>query len=483
MTQISKVVPDFQQLFDALRLRLEQNPSWRDTLPTSLGTTILDLFAGSAVSNQYYLDVNLREAFLPTAVRDSSIFSGTRMLGVSIARKVCASLTVELTNYGLTTAYIPMRTMFDVGGVRAFTRAQYVIPPGQTISTVDMYIGEPKEKTFRLDSIANLALKEFYLGVPGFVVSSADLTVFTRNINSGQVTEWASTDKAIFEHTPDDFVYYESTGRDGDVSLFFGDGTFGRRLSQDQDLVVQYVETNGAEGNKGLPGISVRSLSNTDVKGVTLTAIAGGADEKNALYYKMFSSNMHRTKRRSISKPDIRGTMMGYPGIADVSLFGQRDIAPNDDRWKNMIRMCVLPENQDDLGGANPNPKSAAWEQLKEFILPQLHGLMEIQTWNPQKLFVRVRARVALKPSAVEGEVKIAALEAILKLFQKKPGILGRRLSQSDISDALRKIVGVDYVVIESPIEEIIPSDATYYVVLDGIPEILTFYSERSLSV
>lgn len=485
MTTISKVQPDFEQLVESLRNKLSTYNTWVDMLPTAVGTTLLDIAAGTQVTSQYYLDVNLRESFLPLAVRDSSIFAGTRMLGVNIARKVPASFTAEIVNNGFTTHYIQPFSVFDTGNGLCYTRAQYVIPPGSSIANVNLYLGEPKEKIFPLDSVANLALKEFYLGVPGFVVSTADIIVFTRNRNSGQIRMWTKTDKAIFEHTADDFVYFESTSRDGDVSLFFGDGTFGRALTQEEDLVVQYVETTGAAGNNGLPGVRFRSTVNSQIEGESLTPMAGGADEKSAIYYKQFAPHMHRTKRRSISGPDIRGTLMEFPGVADAAIFGQRHIAPNDSRWQNVIRICVLPENQDDFGGANPHPKSAAWQQIIDELTPRVHYAYRdnIQAWNPKKLFVDVRVRIALMPGALEGEIQIAAMEAILKLFQKKPGILGRRLSKSDIDHTLRKIVGVDYVIVDSPIVEIVPEDNSEYVVLNGAPDIKTFYSERALSV
>lgn len=480
---VSNVTPDFQLLYDQLSAKLAAKPTWIDTLPTSVGTTILDLFAGSSVSNQYYIDVSLREAFLPVAVRDTSIFAGTRMLGVNIARKTCASLTAELSNYSTSTKYVPPYTQFDVNGVQAFVRSQYVIPPGQTISNVNMYVGTYAEQTISLADMTDLALKEFFLNEPGFVVSEADLLVFTRNRNTGSVTSWTKTDKAIFEHTADDTVYFGSTTRDGDVSLFFGDGQFGKALSLEEDLIIQYAKTTGAAGNVGLPGLAIKQVSDTSVKGKSISAIAGGSDEKNSLYYKMFAPNMARTKRRSISTADIRSTIMGIAGVADCATFGQRDIAPNDYRWMNTIRICLLPENDDVFGGTNPNPKSAAWQSILDVLRPMLHDAYNIQTWNPSKLFVNVKVRIALLPTALDGEVQIAAAEAILKLFKKKPGILGRRLSQSDIMGAIKGIKGVDYVIVDSPIEEVIPSDATSYVVLNGIPDISTFYSERSLSV
>lgn len=478
---ISNVTPDFQVLYDALRRKLEQKKTWVDMLPTSVGSTVLDLFAGSHVGNQLYLDIAFREAFLPTAVRDSSIFAGTRMLGVEIARKTCASCVIEVANHATRTKFIPPYTQFELNGRMFFNREQYMVPPGSSISNVDLFSGQVKEKQFDLSLYNDLALKEFFLGEPGFVVSAADLLVYTENADTGNITIWEPTDKAIFEHHGEETVYFESTPRDGDVSLFFGDGDNGKLLDSGSTLTVRYVVTDGSAGNNGLPGIKVRVVGDSELKGETITSIAGGANEKSALYYKMFAPNMSRTKRRAISGSDIRSTIMGYPGVADCSIMGQRDIAPSDPRWMNMLRVCVLPEEENTFGGANPNPKSARWRSFVDWLQERLHDAYEIQTWNPTKVYVQVRVKIAIQPSAKPGEIRVVAMENILKLFQKKPGLLGRRLSQSDVSNAVKKIEGVDYVEVISPVEEITMPDNNHYTVLDGNPILDVVYSERSL--
>lgn len=478
---ISNVTPDFQVLYDSLQRKLEKKKTWVDMLPTSVGTTILDLFAGSHVSNQLYVDMSFREAFLPTAVRDSSIFAGTRMLGVHIARKTCSSCVAEIANHATRTKFIPPYSRFEVNGRSFFNREQYVVPPGTTISNVDLFSGQVKEKKFDLSTYSDLALKEFYLGEPGFVVSIADILVYTENSDTGNVVIWEATDKAIFEHHGEETVYFDSTSRDGDVSLFFGDGENGKLLDSGSTLNVRYVATDGASGNNGLPGIKIRVVGDSELKGETITSISGGADEKSALYYKMFAPNMFRTKRRAISGSDIRGTIMGYAGVADCSIMGQRDIAPSDPRWMNMIRVCVLPEEENTFGGANPNPKSARWRAFVDWLQEHLHDAYEIQTWNPAKVYVQIRVKIAIQPSAKPSEIRVVAMENILKLFQKKPGLLGRRLSQSDVSNAVKKIEGVDYVEVISPVEEIVLPDTTHYTVLDGNPILDVVYSERAL--
>lgn len=106
--------------------------------------------------------------------------------------------------------------------------------------------------------------------------------------------------------------------------------------------------------------------------------------------------------------------------------------------------------------------------------------MAQIQKWNASKLFVQVSVLLAVNPDVDVEEMRIVVTENILKLFRRKPGILGRRLSLSDIEGACR-VPGVDYIEIKSPVEEIIPPDATQYAVLDGSPTVNIVYSERKL--
>lgn len=477
---ISHVKPDYQHLFDELTRKLQDKGTWIDLLPTSVGTTMTDMVAGTTTSNQLYIEMSLRESFLPTAVRDSSIFSGTRWLGVKISRKTPAGVAATITNGYTETKFIPPYSQFDVSGRLFFNRTQLIITPGETLSSVELYQGEVKTIQFNLDNYTDLTLKEFFLGEPSFAVSAQDLLVYTTNNISGEIVEWQSTDNAVFEHGPNDNVFYDSTTGTGDVSLFFGDGTYGAALTRGNTLNVRYVTTNGASENNGMPGLAVSLAEWPEVKGNSTVSVSGGADQKSSLYYKLFAPNMFRTKKRVSSSNDYRSRTMDYPGVADVVILGQKDIAPNDNSWMNVIRICILPENADTLGGANPNPKSPQWTQYLEWLTPMQNAALQVQTWNPTKLFVSVRVKVAVQPHVDPAEARILIMENILKLFQKKPGSLGRRLSISDLSDA-SKIEGVDYVEILSPTEEIKPNDKLSYVVLDGAPVVDIVYSERTL--
>ena len=474
---ISKVVVDEQDFYNELARRLAEKGTWKDLLPTNVGSTILSITSGASTVNQHYINVSLREAFLSTAVRDSSIFQGTRSLGIKISRKTCAGVQVWLQNNLNTVKFIPAFTEFMVDSEKYFNREQIVLAPDAMIEDIPLYQGEIRVAEYDIDALAPAELQTFKLGTPGFVVSETDLLVWVEDKVTGEAIVWNQTDQALFELGPTDRNYYELTDGDGDVAFLFGTGEFGSRIPANSLLKVRYAVTKGSTAI-GISGQRVRMVAQPEVNGFTESNVSGGADQKSALYYKLFAPAMFRSNRKAISPTEVRAKIMKYPGVADCQVFTQRDIAPNDPRWQNVMRVCILPENTDTWGGANPNPNTPAWTAFTEWLLNEIQALAQIQTWNSTKLFVDLDVLLAVGPDVDTEEMRIVVMERILKLFQRKPGILGRRLSRSDIEGAC-KVPGVDYVEVRSPKEEVLPSDKTQYVVLNGTPLINIVYSER----
>lgn len=478
---ISKVLVDEDQIYQALASKLVTKQAWRDLMPTNVGSTIVQLASAATTVNQHAIHVSLREAFLSTARRDSSIFEGTNSLGVNVARKTSAAVTVTLENRLSVVKFIPSYSEFLIGQDKYFNREQLMLAPGTTLANVELFQGEVVEKFFDIEQLNTDELQTFKLGLPGFVVSNDDILVYVKDNDSGNTEVWTRTEESLTSLKPQDRVFFEFTAGNGDVAFLFGDGQYGMRIPNNSRLYVRCVVTEGARST-GVAGDNVRLVTDSNVSGWTTSSVTRGSDNKSSLYYKLFAPVMFRGRRKAISVSELRAIIMGYPGVADVALFNQKDIAPNDPRWQNTMRICILPETNDTWGGSNPNPKSAAWSQFTDWIQDKSQAMAIYQTWNPVKLFVKVEVIIAVQKSTDVEEMRILALENILKLFQRKPGILGRRLSKSDVESACR-LPGVDYVEVLSPIEEIIPTDRTQYVVLDGQPTINVVYTERNYTV
>ena len=474
---VSKVVVDEQHILNELKKILSQKGTWRDLMPTNVGTTIMKLASGATTVNQHYILTGLREAFLSTAVRDSSIYEGTRSLGVHIARKLPASTRAKLQNNLQQTKFIAPFTAFAVGSEKFYNDQQIIITPNGTIENINLYQGEVLTYEFDVDALPSTEFSTFKLGVPGFVVSDMHLSVWTEDKVTGDVRVYTKSDVGLYELSPTDYKYFEFTAGDGDVAFAFGNGVYGAALPNNSILKVRCVVTKGSVVS-GIAGERVRLVDTPEIAGYTQDVIIPGGDEKSSAYYKNFAPVMFRSRRKAISPSEVRAQIMAYPGVADCKLFYQRDIAPNDPKWQNVMRVCILPQSNDSFGGANPNPQSAAWEQFIEWLEDRIHPLGQIQPWNPTKYYTTIDVLIAVSPTSDREEVHISVSERILKLFQRKPGILGRRLSRSDIEDACR-VAGVDYIELMSPSEEVLPPDGSYYVVLNGLPNINVVYTER----
>lgn len=474
---ISQVSVDENIILNELKRNLTQRGTWKDMLPTNVGTTILKLISGSTTVHQHYILTALREAFLGTALRDSSVYEGTRALGVHITRKIPSSTTVQLQNNLDITYFIPPYQEFVVGNEKFYNVGQYVVPAQGTISNVNLYQGEVRELTFNTDQLIQSGLPSVLLRIPNFAVSETDLLVWCEDKISGVVTQWSKSDVGLFELGPTDANFYEVTTGEGDVMLLFGTGEYGASLPPNNRLHVRCVVTKGSVVS-GISGERVRLTDRSEVAGWTTSAVTPGGDEKPAVYYKRFAPLMYRAKRKAISRTEVRAHIMRYPGVADCQIFTQKDIAPNDPRWQNVMRVCILPESSDSLGGSNPNPQSAAWAAFTEWLENSIHHLGQVQPWNPTKTYVRLNVVIAVFANVDREETRILATERILRLFQRRPNILGMRLSKSDIENACR-VAGVDYIEVHSPDEEVIPVDRSHYVVLDGMPSIQVVNTER----
>lgn len=479
MKKISNVTQDFDELYNELARRLAAKETWADLLPTNMGSTVMDMFAGAGVTNQYNIELALRESFLLTARRESSVLAGTRWLGVRISRKVSGVVPVMLTNGTQNTAFIAPYSKFIIGESIYYNDRQFVIAPGQTHTGITLYEGEPKKLEIDLDTISDLSLYALAIPEPGFKVADKDLLVYTRDKDTNFVQEWVPTENALWEHSASERVYFENTDEQGQPFFIFGDGRNGQLLPANHTLHVRYVISSGSLSNNNTSGIPVVYTATPEISGMTEDAVRHGANEKPANYYKQFAPHLYRSKRRFVTQSEKKAGVISFPGVADAEVLGQRDIAPNDPSWMNVVRICVLPVSSDTLGGANPNPQSLAWTRFLEWFEQHI-GHLTVQTWNPEKILTAIQIKVAADNTATDYELlKTQVIEAILGLFVRKPGILGRKLAISDIAETVTAVPGVDYVEVLKPEKSILPSSKLEYVALQGIPEVEIFRSER----
>jgi hypothetical protein len=107
------------------------------------------------------------------------------------------------------------------------------------------------------------------------------------------------------------------------------------------------------------------------------------------------------------------------------------------------------------------------------------HAAVQIQQFNPIKLFADVTLTLAMTPTAVASTVLIDVESNIRSLFAKDLATLGKRVAMSDIVDACTAVVGVDYVIVVAPLSDFICLTVNHYYELRDL-KLSTTYSERT---
>lgn len=472
---LSQTKPDFESLVIQLQLFLNSRATWADLLTSSTGQTLIEMMAAVGTFNQFAIEVAAREGFLDTAVRESSVYAITRMLGVRISRKNPAGCDVTLTRTGDTTyaKLLPKFTKFVLNDQSYFNRSPIIFEAGSSTVTAKLYEGTLKVQSFAADSTA---FREIYLNEPGFVVSNQDVeVVMVDNLRDPDL--WTVIDDGIWTADATDKVYYDATSGDGDAILAFGDGYSGKLPSVGSTIQVTYAITTGSVANNGGENLEVKCVEYDYISGVTISKITGGSDEKPASYYKSMAPYIFRAKKRAVTPLDYKAISSDYPGIAAVAIQAQKDIAPGDLRWMNVVRICLLPQVGDAL-------TASEWNDFKAWFKTKCHTAVEIQPYNPEKKIVNIEITLALKAAALPEEVVPQVEANIRALFAREIHTLGKRISVSDIIDSAY-IDTVDYVQVQTPTQDLVtdiargaPTPLQYFEI--GTLKINTRYSERA---
>lgn len=465
---LSQTKPDFEAILLQLQLFLNSKSTWKDLLTSSTGETLLEMIAATGAFNQFAIESASREAYLTTAVRDSSIYAISRMLGVRITRKAPASVAVTLTRAASNSILsLPKFTTFDIDGKSFFNRDPVVFTLNSLTTTSVLYEGTVKVQTFAATSTP---FREIYLNELDFIVCDQDLEVYLTNPTTGERELWTNTPDGIWIAGPLDKVYHDSTSGFGDTTLLFGDGNHGKLPSVGHNIEVNYAVTSGAGGNNGTSGLEVTVPSDPSIAGSTTSSITSGADQKPSSFYKALASNIYRARTRAVNPGDYRAIAASYPGVASVVVRAQKDIAPYDLRWMNVVRICILPAEED-------NFSESEWEDFIDWFSYRAHAAVYVQKYNPTKIQIDVNVELALHPTAVLASVLLEVESNIRALFEKNLYTLGRRVAVSDIHTACM-VNNVDYVISINPTSDKVAPDEYSYFSLNTLT-IGTKYTER----
>jgi hypothetical protein len=368
---------DFDQIRASIKDYLRANSTFTDfDFEGSNFSILIDVLAYNSYLTAYNTNMVANEAFLDSATIRENVVSLARNIGfVPLSRRASkASISFIVTGINLRIKTITLKAGVVCTGNLDNTSYIFSIPEDITVgvanqeaifSNVDIYEGTYLTKTFTVDTSQP---NQKYI-IPNPYVDTSTIRV---NVNSGgTIDEYSAVDSIVgINSTSQIFLIQEVS--DEKYELFFGDGIFGKKLSNTNQVNVSYIVTNGPAGN----GASNFTFSgtikdNTDATiianigvVVTNTASQNGDNIQSTESVRYYAPRLYSAQNRAVTASDYEAILPSiYPNIESVTAYGGEELTPPQ---YGKVFIAAKPKNSDYLSEIT---KESILNSLKKYTV------------------------------------------------------------------------------------------------------------------
>jgi len=362
---------DFDNIKTNLKSFLQGQSEFQDYDFEGSGfAVLLDVLA----YNTHYLGFNANmlanEMYLDSADIRKNIVSIAKMIGYTptSCRAANSELTVRVNDVPSTTTSLTMDkgTVFtssiDGTSYQFVTNQSYTIQPD---SGVFQFAGvkafEGTLVTFKYTKDDSDPDQRFILTNNN--IDTSTLKVSVQNSTSDSTTEVYSLATGFGDLTGTSKVYFLQEAEDGKFEVYFGDGLLGKKLSDGNIVILEYIVTNKTEAN----GASSFALSG-DIDGfsnvsITTTSIAANGTEAQTKESIRFNAPLQYTAQdRAVTSKDYETIVKSvYANAQSVSAWGGED---DETPQYGVVKIAIKPISGSTL---TQSTKETIKNQLKKF--------------------------------------------------------------------------------------------------------------------
>ena len=321
---------DFDRIKDNLKTFLRSQAEFSDYDFEGSGfSVLLDLLA----YNTHYLGFNANmlanEVYLDSADIRKNIVSLAKMLGYtpSSVKAPAANISIVVNNATGSSLTMDKGTTFTstVDG----TTYQFVTNQVSTITPLDgvyrftdIIIYEGTLVTYRYTVDSSDVDQKFIIPSVNADTSTLKVTVQNSSVDTTSSVYSLATGVRSLDNTSK--VYFLQETDTGKFEIYFGDGVLGRKLSDGNIVILEYVVTNKEESN----GASAFTLSST-IDGfsnvsITTNSVAQGGSEAESKESIRFNAPLQYTAQdRAVTSTDYETLVRSlYPNALSISAWG-----------------------------------------------------------------------------------------------------------------------------------------------------------------
>ena len=329
--QISEL--DFDKIKANLKTFLQSQTQFQDYNFDGSGLSILlDVLSYNTHYLSYIANMSTNEMFLDSADIRNNIVSLAKMLGYtpSSPRAPRASINIKLNDAIGSSVTMQKGTVF--GTIVDTVEYQYVTNEDITISPIDgvyefnnVTVYEGTLVTFKYAYDINDPDQK--LIVPTNTADTSTLKVTVQNSTTDTIQAVYTLAGGYNSVASDSKVYFIQESIDGKFQIYFGDGVTGKKLSDGNIVIMEYVITNRTDSN----GASAFTLSGnvggyTDVTITTNSNSQGGSEGETNESIKFNAPLQYTAQDRAVTATDYETLVKSiYPNALSVSAWGGED--------------------------------------------------------------------------------------------------------------------------------------------------------------
>ena len=348
---------DFDQIKETLKQYLQSNSNFTDyDFEGSNLSTILDVLAYNTYITSYNANMISNEVFIDSATLRENVVALARNIGYVPRSKKASTATINFTvepgitppPTTITLKKVPVAASNAFGGQSfVFGVTKDVTKPviDGVASFLDLDVKEGTVVDQKFPYSTNNINQRFILSNAGIDLST--LEVYVRPSATSSLLSSYTRQDSLFDAvtgssiTKDSLIYYIQEIEDEQYEIIFGDGIFGKALSDGNIVEVSYILTNGSEAN-GISNLSFsgkctytrNAVENTITSGISIVTAnipsSGGDEIESVDSVKKFAPQIYSTQNRALTSNDYEILIPNkiYPETESISVYGGEELVP-----------------------------------------------------------------------------------------------------------------------------------------------------------
>lgn len=368
---------DFDQIRSSIKSYLRSNSTFTDfDFEGSNFSILIDILAYNTYLTAYNTNMVANEAFLDSATLRENIVSLARNIGyVPISRRAAkANISFVLSGINSSVKTATLKKGIVCTGDSDNTSYIFSIPQDIQVgvsnnqaffNNIDIYEGTLLTKTF---TVNNSQPNQKYI-LPNPYIDTSTIRVNVNN--SGTIEQYSYIDNIIGINSESQIFLIQEIS-DEKYEIFFGDGIFGKKLSNNNIIEATYIVTNGKSGNGASNFVfsgTILSDSGSDLSQyagliVVNESASNGDDIQTAESVRYYAPRLYSSQYRAVTASDYEAILPSvYPNIESVSVYGGEELSPPQ---YGKVFLAVKPKNSDYL---SQYTKDSIKQSLKKYSI------------------------------------------------------------------------------------------------------------------